>query len=74
MLNAGSPGASPHPLPQMQLLPGHPGVVYAPGPEGSGMEKDLFARRTPSAWLVVAGAKPAQRLAVLERLRAVVDL
>jgi hypothetical protein len=74
LLSASDPGAPPPPLPAMKPLPGHPGLFSAPGPERSGSEGELIGRRVRGGWLVVSRAKPAQRLALLEQLRATVDL
>jgi hypothetical protein len=74
LISASHPGARPPSLPAMKPLPGHPGVFSAPGGEEEGPEGELYARRMPGAWLLVSRAKPAQRLALLQRLRATVHL
>lgn len=75
LLSASHPGARPPSLMAMKPLPGHPGVFSVPEVgESVGSETEQYARRVPGAWLVVSRAKPAQRLALLERLRAVVHL
>lgn len=70
LVDASHPGsAKPAPLPAMQPLSGHAGVLGGPGIEG-----DTVARRIPGAWLVVAkGGNLSQRLTLLERLRAVIQ-
>jgi hypothetical protein len=78
LLDASHPGAMPASLPATKPLLGHPGVFQAlgggfPKPLGSGGQ--ILARRVPGAWLVVAnGSGNAQRLLVLEHLRATVHL
>jgi hypothetical protein len=75
LLSASHPGARPPSLMAMKPLPGHPGVFSVPGEEEPpGPETEQYARRVPGAWLLVSRAKPAQRLALLERLRAVVHV
>jgi hypothetical protein len=75
LLSAAHPGARPPSLMAMKPLRGHPGVFSVPDRgESTGPETEQYARRVPGAWLVVSRAKPAQRLALLERLRAVVHL
>jgi hypothetical protein len=74
LLDAGHPGAVPPPLPAMKPLRGHPGVFEAPGSEGWSPERAQFARRVHGGWLVVARAKPRQRLTLLEHLRAAVHV
>jgi hypothetical protein len=70
LLSAAQPGATPPSLPGMERLPGHPEIFEAPGSNGG-----MVARRVPGAWLVVErGSGNAQRLRVLEHLRAVVHL
>jgi hypothetical protein len=48
LLNAARPGATPPPLPGMQPLAGHPGILEAPGSAG-----EIAARRIHGAWIVV---------------------
>jgi hypothetical protein len=72
LISAAHPGAQPPALPAMTPLPGHSGVFSVPGGGQSASESEQYARRVPGGWLVVGKAKPAQRLALLERLRAVV--
>jgi len=72
LVSASHPGAPPPNLPALKPIPGHPGLFEAPG--AAGEEGTLFARRVPGAWLVVSRAKAAQRLALLDRLRVVLDL
>jgi hypothetical protein len=70
LLDAAHPGATPAPLPGIRPLPGHSGIFLAAGAGG----KEL-ARRIPDAWLLVTqGEDLAQRLALLEHLRATVHL
>jgi hypothetical protein len=73
LISASHPGIRPPLLPEMKPLPGHPGVFSAPGGE-EGSESALYARRVPGGWLVVSKAKPVQRLALLEHLRATVHV
>jgi hypothetical protein len=74
LLSAGNPAATPSPLPGAHKLRGDVGLFLAPGQEGTGVERELLARRVPGAWLVLSGAKLRQRLAVLAHLKAIVDL
>lgn len=74
LLDAAHPGSDPPALPAMKPLQGHPGVFEAPGPEGFRSEKALLARRIRGGWLVVARAKPQQRLTLLEHLDASVHV
>lgn len=74
LLSAAHPGATPGLLPDMEPLAKHPGIFGTPGPEGSQPEQALFVRRINGGWLVVARAKPQQRLALLEHLQAVVHM
>ena len=68
LVDASRPGDAPGPLPAMQPLPMHPGILQGPGVEGP-----TVARRIAGAWLVVAGGKDlVQRLSLLEHLRATV--
>jgi hypothetical protein len=70
LLDAAHPGAVPVRLPGIRPLPGHAGIFLGAGAEG----KEL-ARRIPDAWLLVTQGKDlAQRLALLEHLRATVHL
>ena len=70
LLNAAHPGEVPARLPGIRPLPGHSGIFLGAGAEG----KEL-ARRIPDAWLLVTQGKDlAQRLALLEHLRATVYL
>lgn len=70
LLDGGHPGTAPASLPAMSPLPGHPGIVVAPGAEGQ-----MVARRIPRAWLVVDGGKDLrQRLTLLQHLRATIHL
>jgi hypothetical protein len=70
LLDAGHPGATPAPLPGIRPLPGHAGIFLAAGAGGK-----KLARRIPDAWLLVTqGGDLAQRLALLEHLRATVHL
>jgi hypothetical protein len=70
LLDGGHPGAAPASLPAMSPLPGHPGIVVAPGAEGQ-----MVARRIPKAWLVVDGGKDLkQRLTLLQHLRVTIHL
>lgn len=70
LLDAAHPGATPARLPGIRPLPGHSGIFLGAGAEG----KEL-ARRIPGAWLLVTQGKDlAQRLALLEHLRATVHL
>jgi hypothetical protein len=70
LLDAAHPGATPARLPGIRPLPGHSGVFLVAGAGG----KEL-ARRIPDAWLLVTqGGDLAQRLALLEHLRATVHL
>ena len=68
LLNAAHPGAEPAALPQLQPVPGHPGVFDAPG----GVQGHLTGRRMNGAWLVVQGGKDlSQRLALLNELTVI---
>jgi hypothetical protein len=70
LLDAADPGATPTRLPGIRPLSGHSGIFVGAGAEG----KEL-ARRIPDAWLLVTqGEDLAQRLALLEHLRATVHL
>lgn len=69
LLSASHPGTTPHLLPDMRPLSGHPGILQAPGFEG-----EMDARRIPGAWLVATRAKLKQRLILLEHLRATIHL
>ncbi len=70
LLDAAHPGATPAPLPGIRPLPGHSGVFLA-----AGVGDEELARRIPDAWLLVTGGGDlAQRLALLEHLRAMVHL
>lgn len=70
LLDADQPGTSPGSLPGMQRVGGSPGVFAALSSTGA-----IAARRVPKAWLVVGGGQDEQqRLTVLARLRATVDL
>lgn len=70
LLDAAHPGATPAPLPGIRPLPGHSGIFLAAGAGG----KEL-ARRIPGAWLLVTQGKDlAQRVALLEHVRATVHL
>jgi hypothetical protein len=70
LLNASRPGATPEALPAMHPARGHAGLFEAPGFEGN-----MTARRIPGGWLAVENGKGAeQRIELLERLRATVDL
>jgi hypothetical protein len=57
----------------MKAVAGHPGIFQAEGAAGEGQ---MLARRVAHAWLVVeeSGSIIEQRLALLEHLRAVVDV
>jgi hypothetical protein len=74
LISAAHPGARPSSLPSMRPLPGHPGVFSTFRGQASGSEGELYARRVRSGWLVVSESKPAQRLALLEDLRATVHV
>ncbi len=74
LISASHPGATPPSLPAMKPLSGHPGVFSTPTGEPPGPESELYARRVQGGWLVVSKAKPIQRLALLEHLRATVHL
>lgn len=68
LLDAEAPGRRPPGLPGMKRLPGHPGVVVAPG----GSESPIVARRMPGAWLAVEGTGGiglGVKVDLLERLR-----
>jgi hypothetical protein len=68
LLNAAHPGAEPAAFPQLQPVPGHPGVFDAPG----GVQGQLTGRRMNGAWLVVQGGENlSQRLALLNGLTVV---
>ena len=68
LLNAAHPGAEPVAFPQLQPVPGHPGVFDAPG----GVQGHLTGRRMNGAWLVVQGGENlSQRLALLNELTVV---
>jgi hypothetical protein len=70
LINAVHPGRTPGSLPAMRQLRRNPGIFVAPGLEG-----EMLARRVRGGWLVVTkGASFAQRLTLLESLRAVVTL
>ncbi|HEV7939083.1 MAG TPA: hypothetical protein VGP18_13815 [Solirubrobacteraceae bacterium] len=73
LLDASHPGAEPPPLPAVKAVAGHPGIFEAQGTAGEGQ---MLGRRIPHAWLVVeeGGSTFEQRLALLEHLRATVDL
>jgi hypothetical protein len=57
LLDAGNPGSEPGTLPAAQPLRGHAGIVREPSAEG-----EIFARRSPGAWLVAS--KCNQRLCI----------
>lgn len=64
LLNAANPGASPPPLPVMEPLRGHSGIVH--GPIGG---DEIVARWMHNSWLLVSGGQDRnQRLTVLESL------
>ena len=71
LLDAERPGKTPSALPGMKMLPGHPGVIEAPGSEG-----EMVARRISHGWLVVeeGGTGIEEPLTLLEHLRATIDL
>src|SRR5262249_25777788 len=70
LLDGPEPGQTPAVLPAMRPLRGHPGIFVAPGSEGQ-----MYARRIPRAWLVVApDGSPARALELLAHLRAAVRL
>jgi hypothetical protein len=75
LLDAGHPGATPAPLPDMQPLSGHAAIFEAPSSGG-----EMVARRIAGAWLVAeeAGEDGAsdfqQPLSLLAHLRATVHL
>jgi hypothetical protein len=73
LLDGSRPGAPPPPLPAMRAVAGHPGIFEAGGRTGEGQ---MLGRRIPHAWLVVeeGGSTRAQRLALLEHLRATVNV
>lgn len=73
LLDALHPGAEPPPLPGLKAVLGHPGVFQAQGESGEGQ---MLARRIPKAWLVVeeGGSSFEERLALLDHLRATVDI
>ena len=77
LIDAAHPGTTPRSLPAMKPLSAHPGVFEALGGSvgGLGDSGQILARRTSGAWLVVAnGSGNAQRLTLLEHLRATVRL
>jgi hypothetical protein len=77
LLDASHPGRTPISLPEMKPLPAHPGIFEALGGAIGGLSDNgrILVRRTPIALLVVAdGNGNAQRLAVLEHMRATVHL
>lgn len=66
LVAAAHPGAKPAALPDMSSVAGHAGTFAAPGQEGP-----QVARRIQGGWLIVSkGAGKAQRLLLLEHLRA----
>lgn len=76
LVNASHPGTTPGALPQMKVLSGHDGIYEAPTEKG-----EIVARLTAGAWLFVASGPftkasvdMAQRLTLLEHLRATVHL
>lgn len=73
LLDGSRPGAEPPPLPAMKAVAGHPGIFEAQGMSGEGQ---MLGRRIPHAWLVVeeGGSTLEERLALLEHLRATVDV
>lgn len=73
LLDASHPGIEPPPLPAMKAVPGHPGIYQAQGSSGDGQ---MLGRRVREAWLVVeeGGSTFKERLALLEHLRATVNL
>ena len=73
LLDGSRPGAEPPPLPAMKAVAGHPGIFEAQGRSGDGQ---MLGRRIPHAWLVVeeGGSTLEQRLALLEHLRATIDV
>jgi hypothetical protein len=71
LLNARNPSTMAALIPGLAAVPGSPGVVNGPGD----FKGELTARRTGSAWLVVAGGSGLQqRLAVLDHLHASITL
>lgn len=71
LVDASDPGERPPMLPYARPLPGHPGVFEA---LGGNQYEVAIARRIPGAWLVVGeGHTIAQRLSILEHLRARVE-
>ncbi len=61
LLDAQHPGSPPAALPDMQPVPGAPGVVTRANSLGLGRPSNIFARRAGAAWLVVAGAASARQ-------------
>jgi hypothetical protein len=86
LLDAQHPGTAPEPLPDAKPVPGHPQTYNEPAipaPAGTtgarlgnpAINPAITARRVGDAWLVVqATGTLAQRLAVLDRLGACVQL
>ncbi len=73
LIDAGRPGVSPPPLPEMRAL-NKKDVFAAPGPGGMGAAEELYARRIPGGWLVVSRAQPSERLQLLKDLTAKVQV
>jgi hypothetical protein len=73
LLDALHPGLEPSALPAMKTVAGHPGIFEAQGGAGEGQ---LLGRRVAHGWLVVeeAGSTLDQRIALLEHLRAKVNV
>lgn len=70
LIDAMHPGVAPASFLGMKPLPGHPGAFQALCAQG-----EMVARRIRGAWLIVAnGRDNAQRMVVLEHLRADVHL
>ena len=76
LVNASHPGTTPGPLPQMRTLGGPRGIYEAPAEKG-----EIVAKRIAGAWIFVASGPftkasvgLAQRLTLLEHLRATVHL
>jgi hypothetical protein len=75
LLDAQHPGALPEALPGATAVPGHPAASNERQPAITRLTLSITGRRVGDAWLVVqSDGTLAQRLAILDRLRACVRL
>jgi hypothetical protein len=67
LISASHPGANTRDLPAMTPIGAGSAAVRAPGAEG-----ELAAKRIAGGWIVVSGAKAAERLSLLDHLTGTV--